>query len=124
MVAEAVAKITRARWRARDGASQYVLAIMRLPLIWLVWLFLMGGCASISPQTPLKSGHCVVVAFVGSYLPDFRQVIDSAGDIAPPLVGKVHIAGLTVSEAAALIARAYQVRAPAFRVEIAVARCR
>ena len=61
---------------------------------------------------------------MGSYLPDFRQVIDSAGDISPPLVGKVHIAGLKLSEAGAAIAKAYQVRAPAFRVEIAVARCR
>ena len=98
--------------------------VMRHALIVGVSLLLVCGCASTSDHTPLKSGDCVVITYVGSYVPDFRAVIDSSGAVTPPLLGNVAIASLTLEEAAVAIDRAYQTQAPSFRVHIAVSRCR
>lgn len=114
-------------WQAvprRTSLQIHRFAVMRISLILVAWCLLACGCATKSPQTPLKSGERIVVTFVGSYVPEFYAAIDPSGDIAPPLVGKVHIAGLTLSEAAAEIGKAYQTRAPAFRVQITVSRFR
>jgi protein involved in polysaccharide export with SLBB domain len=74
---------------------------------------LLCSCASQPRQAPvselaLRSGECVAVHFTNRSGPEVRQVIDRAGDISLPFVGKLHVAGMTPQQVEREILAAYQ----------------
>ena len=49
----------------------------------------------------------MVIVITNRECPDIREVVDAFGDISMPYVGKLHVAGMTVQQAARTIEAAY-----------------
>ncbi len=56
---------------------------------------------------PVAAGDRLLVTFSNRDVPAVTAAVDSAGDISMPLVGKLHVAGLTLEQAAHVIESAY-----------------
>jgi protein involved in polysaccharide export with SLBB domain len=102
---------------------------MRFLATTLLLLFVMYGCASHPSMQPpseelLRSGDCLLIEFPKRETPGIRRVIDSSGDIDMPLLGKLHLAGLTLQQAQTLIETAYRGGGPILPVYVSVSRCR
>src|SRR4051812_11246490 len=101
---------------------------MRLRTSTLVCLLLLSGCMSRSQHVveaqlyKVANGDCLHLAFKYSGS-EIRLVVDSAGDISPPFVAKVHVAGLSLQEAQMRIQKQYDATESFTPVEVAVSRC-
>ena len=85
---------------------------MRTPVFIACSLAVLCGCASkpkphVQMELPLVAGDCVIVTSAHRDRLESGQVIDSAGDISLPLLGRHHIAGFTVKQAEERIEREY-----------------
>jgi protein involved in polysaccharide export with SLBB domain len=58
-------------------------------------------------ESPLVAGDCVIVTGAHRDHPFVGQVIDSAGDVSLPILGKYHIMGLTLKQAEERIEKEY-----------------
>jgi protein involved in polysaccharide export with SLBB domain len=106
---------------------------MRFHTSIIVASFFLCGCASCqrhptksmvySGETRLGPGDCIIVDSAHRTGAPLRYVIDSAGDISAPYLGKVRVAGLTVSEAARHLEKQYVGREYFSQIDLVVLRC-
>ena len=101
---------------------------MRIPVSIVCSLALLCGCASkpeghLAVESPLVAADCVVVTTAHRDHPEHGQLIDSAGDILLPLLGRYHIAGFTLKQAEGQIERDYVARGFYSRIDLVVLRC-
>ena len=89
------------------------------------------GCSSTKPQQTfaekaLQIGDCLDIQFVidNEAAKTTDKIIDLDGNIMLPEVGKVHVAGMKLSEAEPTIQRALFSPAIFHHVEISVSRCK
>jgi len=99
--------------------NPHKLPVMRPSMFCLVVAVLLCGCAhptqTFQPvptvdNTPLAPGDCImVVSGVGGSAAGEppRYVLDSSGDISMPQASRLHLAGLTLQQAAEQIKHAY-----------------
>lgn len=99
-------------------------------LVALSCLLVGWGCASPKPQPQhvvvertLAPGDCIIVDSAHRQGLETRHVIDAAGEITPPLVGKLHVAGLTVRQAELRIEKEYVDRGLFRHVDLVVLPC-
>lgn len=72
----------------------------------------MSGCATRGYQTSVRTGDCLLLVCTNRQSPEIHQVVDSAGDISLPLVGKLRVAGRTLREVGELVGKAYRPTSP------------
>ena len=102
---------------------------MHLSVLTMFSLLVTCGCAShpqrlpVQESVPLVSGDCIVIDFRVEAVPVRRLVIDSAGNISPPLLGKLHLAGLTLKQAEERIQREYDQRPIERPFKLVLSRC-
>lgn len=75
-------------------------------------LLLLVGCASapqrvVTDEHTLGAGDHLRIVITNRECPEIRQVVDTSGDISMPLAGKLHVAGMTLEQAAKTIEAAY-----------------
>ena|SRR6185437_1422569 len=93
------------------GSLSWTLGIsMRLGIFAL--LFLLVGCASAPPRVVtdehlLGVGDRLVIVIINRESPDIREAVDASGSISMPFVGKLHVAGMDLEQAARTIETAY-----------------
>ena len=104
---------------------------MHLSISTMFSLLVMCGCAShpqrlaVRESMPLVSGDCIVIDFrvEGVEAVPAQLVIDSAGAMSPPLLGKLHLAGLTLKQAEERIQREYDQRPIERPFKLVLSRC-
>lgn len=96
---------------------------MRTGVFSFLLLWLISGCATQSQQVSVRNGDCLLIVCTNRQSPEIRQVVDSAGDISLPLVGKLHVAGLTLGEVRESIGKVYRPTWPP-EPEFSVSLCR
>jgi protein involved in polysaccharide export with SLBB domain len=69
----------------------------------------LSGCATRNEGTSagknlISAGDQLIVVCTNRKVPQSRCVVSSAGEITLPLIGRLHVAGMTTSEAAQAIA--------------------
>jgi protein involved in polysaccharide export with SLBB domain len=79
---------------------------MRTGIFSLLLLWLMSGCATQSQRDSVRTGDCLLIVGITRQSPDIRQVVDLAGNISLPLVGKLHVAGMTMREIGEAVGKA------------------
>ncbi len=81
---------------------------MRAGIYSVLFLWLLSGCATQSQSDAVRTGDCLLIVCTNRQSPEIRQVVDPAGNISLPLVGKLHVAGMTLREAGESIGAAYR----------------
>ena len=111
---------------ASRGPGRYIGSLgisMRTGIFSLLLLWLIGGCATQSQQASVRAGDCLLIVCTTRQSPEIRQVVDSGGDISLPLVGKLHVAGMTMREIGEAVGKAYRPTWPP-EPEFSVSLCR
>jgi protein involved in polysaccharide export with SLBB domain len=96
---------------------------MRTGIFSLLLLSLLTGCGTQSQQVSVRSGDCLSIVCTTRQSREIRQVVDPAGDISLPLIGKLHVADMTLREIGESVGRAYHPSWPP-EPEFSVSLCR
>ncbi|HEX5220511.1 MAG TPA: polysaccharide biosynthesis/export family protein [Verrucomicrobiae bacterium] len=103
---------------------------MRVAFLWLFGFLFCCGCASpktqqrqVGAERTLAPGDCIIVDNAHRQGLETRHVIDAAGDISLSLLGKFHVAGLTLNQAEVGIEKEYVDRGLFRHVDLVVLLC-
>jgi protein involved in polysaccharide export with SLBB domain len=96
----------------------------------LCWSSLTCGCSSVSQcateekRVSLGHGDCLEVLFRNVHTLEVHRLIDLEGNISLPFVEKLHVAGLTLEDAQALIHMKYHQFESYAHFDVIVSKCR